>query len=555
MNNHSYTMEVITQQSGDQTKIVFASICNIKTKELYIADNMNDILSYIISNGITRIYIQDFNYVASYIFNWLLNNDIPYVETWGGMQTDMGYNCFTSTGGAMYYIKLLINSNKKQTCEFRSARSKTMSTLHDLCKEKAYNVNIMDIDECDDTIQVDSNPSDDIKEYVAGRTVALAMVMEQVLKKSKHLTVGSDAMADWLKRDEKHLPDMPSIPDFIESNFRLAYRGGFNYLNPIYKDKKIDDGLVLDVNSLYPYVMYKFNMPYGLPKYSTDRPLGPDKEYSICHIDITAKLKDKGIPCISSMSSANLEYGIVNEYLDKVKNMEAFVTNFDLELILNNYDIINIDYIDKYVFKHKSGFFNNFIKHHYRIKKESYGAIRQTSKLWLDSLYGRFGIKTNAYKTKPVIDNKALKFINSKQLDDNAVRYLPIAVFITSIARYVMIGHASKVIDRLIYMDTDSLHITGCDIPKDIKISAELGDFKIEERFINAKYLGVKNYIHDVKYDDGIKTIVKMAGAPDLVRNQINWDNFKHGSVIPGKKIMVSMNGGYVRRITKYTIS
>lgn len=555
MNNHSYTMEVITQQSGDQTKIVFASICNIKTKELYIADNMNDILGYIINNSITKIYIQDFNYVASYIFNWLLNNDIPYVETWADMKTNMGYNCFTSTGGAMYYIKLLINSNKKQTCEFRSARSKTMSTLHDLCKEKAYNINIMDMNECDDTIQVVNNPSDDDKEYVAGRTVALAMVMEQVLKKSKHLTVGSDAMNDWLKRDKDHLPDMPSIPDFIESNLRLSYRGGFNYLNPIYKNKTIDNGLILDVNSLYPFVMYSFDMPYGIPEYSTDYPLGPDKEYSICHINITAKLKNNGIPCISSMSSTNLEYGIVNEYLDNVEDMEAFVTNFDLELILNNYDITNIDYIDKYVFKHKSGFFSNFIDYHYGIKKESYGAIRQTSKLWLDSLYGRFGIKTNVYKTKPVIDNNALKFINSKQLDDKAIRYLPIAIFITSIARYVMIYYASQVRDRLIYMDTDSLHITGCDIPRDIPISTELGDFKIEEEFIRAKYIGIKNYIHDVKCDNSIKTIVKMAGAPDLVRNKVNWDNFKSGSVIPGKKIMVSMNGGYVRRITKYTIS
>jgi hypothetical protein len=118
-----------------------------------------------------------------------------------------------------------------------------------------------------------------------------------------------------------------------------------------------------------------------------------------------------------------------------------------------------------------------------------------------------------------------------------------------------MIYYASQVRDRLIYMDTDSLHITGCDIPKDIPISTELGDFKIEEEFIKAKYIGIKNYIHDVKCDDSIKTIVKMAGAPDLVRNKVNWDNFKSGSVIPGKKIMVSMNGGYVRRITKYTIS
>ena len=49
----------------------------------------------------------------------------------------------------------------------------------------------------------------------------------------------------------------------------VAINGGFTYLNPIYKEKEVGEGVVLDVNSLYPSVsvMYDRLIPYGYPVY------------------------------------------------------------------------------------------------------------------------------------------------------------------------------------------------------------------------------------------------------------------------------------------------
>ena len=46
----------------------------------------------------------------------------------------------------------------------------------------------------------------------------------------------------------------PQLNYEIDHDMRQAYKGGFTYLNPIYKEKDIGGGVVLDVNSLYPSV-------------------------------------------------------------------------------------------------------------------------------------------------------------------------------------------------------------------------------------------------------------------------------------------------------------
>ena len=56
------------------------------------------------------------------------------------------------------------------------------------------------------------------------------------------------------------------VPEY-DADVRQSYRGGFTYANPRYTDQTIGAGIVLDVNSLYPSVMYYEPLPYGDPIY------------------------------------------------------------------------------------------------------------------------------------------------------------------------------------------------------------------------------------------------------------------------------------------------
>ena len=549
----SYTLDVITRQDNNRTDICFGCLCNIKTDKLFVINSVDDIIGTIMSNKIRNIYIQDFSYVASYLYYYLISHDIKYNDS-NKFNFDgrMAYTAFSSEGGAMYYIKLFFKDGQQFCCEFKSSRNKSMSLLRDL--QTSFNIDIdYEINDDDNTLQLSScdDLSEDIMENTCARAVALAHVMKKLLSSGNtKLTIGSDAMRQWQKLDGMHFPSMPRIDDELDSKFRLAYRGGFTWLNDVFKNKELGHGFVMDVNSLYPFVMRSFPLPCGEPHHTYEV---PSNTLYIAHVIIySATLKEGGIPCISNMNRCDGSKGSVisNEYLEYIDNMEVWLTNFDLELVMINYDV-EITPIEYYYFDKVEGCFNNFIDTNYEVKKTSRGAKRQIAKLNLDSLYGRFGIKIGRHKTMPIIEDGVLKFVNSEVLKDNTIRYLPMAIFITSIARYLIIRTALEIIDRVVYIDTDGIHIVGDDIPDVFDIGNELGEWKIEAEFNRAKYIGLKTYIHD---EVNGETVVKMSGAPEEVRKNINWDNFKTGTTVPGKIMMRSIPGGYVRYKTKYKI-
>ena len=549
----SYTLDVITRQDNNRTDICFGCLCNIKTDKLFVINSVDDIIGTIMSNKIRNIYIQDFSYVASYLYYYLISNNIKYNDS-NKFNFDgrMAYTAFSSEGGAMYYIKLFFKDGQQFCCEFKSSRNKSMSLLRDL--QTSFNIDIdYEINDDDNTLQLSScdDLSEDIMENTCARAVALAHVMKKLLSSGNtKLTIGSDAMRQWQKLDGMHFPSMPRIDDELDSKFRLAYRGGFTWLNDVFKNKEIGHGFVMDVNSLYPFVMRSFPLPCGEPHHTYEV---PSNTLYIAHVIIySATLKEGGIPCISNMNRCDGSKGSVisNEYLEYIDNMEVWLTNFDLELVMINYDV-EVTPIEYYYFDKVEGCFDNFIDTNYEIKKTSRGAKRQIAKLNLDSLYGRFGIKIGRHKTIPIIEDGVLKFVNSEVLKDNTIRYLPMAIFITSIARYLIIRTALEIIDRVVYIDTDGIHIVGDDIPDVFDIGKELGEWKIEAEFNRAKYIGLKTYIHD---EVNGETVVKMSGAPEEVRKNINWDNFKTGTTVPGKIMMRSIPGGYIRYKTKYKI-
>ena len=74
----SYTIDVITRQNNNKTSICFGCLCNIKNDDLLVINSIDDLIGTIIYNKIRNIYIQDFSYVASYIYYYIISNNIQY---------------------------------------------------------------------------------------------------------------------------------------------------------------------------------------------------------------------------------------------------------------------------------------------------------------------------------------------------------------------------------------------------------------------------------------------------------------------------------------------
>ena len=106
------------------------------------------------------------------------------------------------------------------------------------------------------------------KEYIKNDVLIVAQALNVLFKENlKKMTQGSNALNDFKniiskRRFERYFPPLEKWAD---EDIRKAYKGGFTYLNPIYKEKDVEEGIVLDVNSLYPSVMYNSYLPYCRP--------------------------------------------------------------------------------------------------------------------------------------------------------------------------------------------------------------------------------------------------------------------------------------------------
>ena len=80
------------------------------------------------------------------------------------------------------------------------------------------------------------------------------------------MTIASNAINNFRDHFKGFRLKYPLLPLEIDKDIRKSYRGGFTYVNDVWKEKEVGRGVVLDVNSLYPSCMCSpYALPYGQP--------------------------------------------------------------------------------------------------------------------------------------------------------------------------------------------------------------------------------------------------------------------------------------------------
>lgn len=367
------------------------------------------------------------------------------------------------------------------------------------------------------------------------------------------MTIGSDALSFYKKIQpnfEKYFPELEKLEDTF---IRESYKGGFTYLNPIYKGKEGKNGLVLDVNSLYPSVMRNEKLPFGKPIYFTGK-YKEDNLYDLYvqKIICSFELKENMIPTIQIKKNSLYE---PTEYLTSSKGeiVCLTLTSVDLKLFLEHYNVYDIEYLDGYKFKSNTGFFTTYIDYwsanKIKSKKEKNFAMYRISKLMLNSLYGKFGLNPMQGSKMPYITEDDTIGYHILPKEERKGIYIPIATFITSYGRKKTI-ETSQIIsdytrnkygkDLYIYSDTDSIHVElekADELKEFVNIDDYiLGYWKEESHFTRGKYLRQKCYIE--QNEDKLNTTI--AGMPKKLGKYVNFDNFEEGFTT--EKLNISEN-------------
>lgn len=520
------------------------------------------------------LYFHNLKFDGSFIVNWLLKNGFTHSEN----PKAKTFNTTISGMGQWYIVDICYGykGNKKQHTVIYDSLKKLPFPVKKIAVDFKLPLEKGDIDYHTER-PIGHVITDEEYKYIKNDIEIIADALEIQFKQGLiKMTNGSDSLNDLKnilskKTFENHFPVFSLEMD---NEVRLAYRGGFTWLNEKWKNKIIHHGMVFDVNSLYPSQMYDKMLPYGYPIFFNDE-YETDENYPLYIQKIRCEfyLKEDKIPTIQIKGDDRFKG---TEYLknSKGESVELVLTNIDLELIKENYDMYDVEYLGGWKFKAKSGLFKQFIDKWTLIKinPDNDGAIKLLAKLMLNALYGKFATNPDITGKIPYLkDDGSIGFrMGDEEFKDPV--YTPMGVFITSYARELTIRTAQSCYERIIYCDTDSIHLTGTEIPESIKHlihDDNLGMWQHESTFKRAKYIRQKTYIQElyekqnakgkwVRADEStherIKTSVKCAGMPDNIKKEVTFDNFEIGFSAFGKLVPKQVDGGVVLVDSIFTI-
>ena len=360
---------------------------------------------------------------------------------------------------------------------------------------------------------------------------------------------------------------IPLISDDIYKDISKAYTGGHVDVYDMYSTDEVHS---YDYASMYPAQMHKFDFPVGkIDKFEgnplnagyTIKQLSDSKAFILCDIYV-----DKSInrPTYQTHIKINNDTRTMCA-TGLFKNQWVYVPElFYYENLTNGLIKIMPDSIIRGYTFDSAKLFEKFIEDLFKIKNyvTKDNPMYLISKILMNSLYGRFGLKQELTEFNIIDTANIEEFVNGKQISDiikfentnksmiivkkeqdqvHLESSVSIAAAVTSYARMEM---APLLLDDtldILYIDTDSAKckqkITDIEKYKHLDHSG-LGALKYEETYSESIFLLPKVYGGIIK--DSAKELIKIKGF----KNKTEFDSLKD-ILFKNREIVLSQNKMY----------
>lgn len=551
-----FTADFETTTDPLDCRVWACGICSInETHSFKYGNSLEWFIEFAKNNTGSTFYFHNLKFDGEFILCYLFEHGYKHVTDRKKLKTKT-FTTLISDKGQFYSLEICFNKNEYKTEKITIYDSLKILPFSVEAIAKGFNLPIskleIDYEEKREIGHILTQQEIDyLRNDVEIMSRALLTLFNQDLRQ---MTQGSNALYDYKKIvGKKNFSKWFPIPDY-DFDVRQSYKGGFTYCDPRKQGQDIGEGIVLDVNSLYPAVMYDRPLPYGEGIFFEGK-YEPDKLYNLYVQMFTCQfeLKENYIPTIQLKN--NLSF-MPTAYLSSSEDEEVTMclTSVDLDLFFEHYHVYNITYHSGWKFKSTTGLFKEYIDKWNAVKMESTlngnKAMRTLAKLMLNALYGKFALNPNVQSKIPYYDNGIIKYTLGEKETRKPI-YIPVGTFITAWARHKTITSAQKVYDRFLYADTDSLHLIGTEIPKGLEVDpVKLGAWKHESTFTRARFVRQKTYIEEI---DGELNIT-CAGMPSRCYKNVTWNNFIAGSSFEGKLQFTHVQGGIVLKDIDFTI-
>ncbi len=541
-----YSADFETNNNEDDCRVWAWGMINIFTEKYIEGNSIDSFMKQILGKPIV-IYFTNLAFDGEFILHWLFNNKFKYTEK---PVRSKQFRTIISEFGRWYELRICYRGTITVIREMLNLVNMSVEDMANRFKlEQKKGI----IDYSDR--EINHTITEEEHDYLHNDVLIPAKILRLLYESDiKSMTLGVAAMKmykNMIGTDEYNRL-FPNIREHDE--MRKAYRGGYTYLNKKYKNIDIGKGLVLDVNSMYPACMKYCKLPYGVPKIVKGRYNGDTKDHVYIQVlSCVFELKKNKLPTIQLKK--NFMFAS-NEYLENSDGniVTLYLTNLDLDLFLEHYNIYCVTWHYAWVFNAKVGLFDKYIDYWIDVKvtseKDGNYGMRQLSKLMLNILYGKFGTALERRSKIPYMEDGEIHY-KSSEIEHVDGDYLPVAIFTTAYARDKIIRSAMAVYDRFIYADTDSLHLEGTGYPTGVDIDPyRLGAWKIENKFNQARFIKQKTYIE--MFGDDLT--VKAAGMSKPAKRNVTYDNFKVGFHIQGNLKKKRVKGGIMLYDNEFTI-
>lgn len=335
------------------------------------------------------------------------------------------------------------------------------------------------------------------------------------------MTLPSLAMRLWRMTLDTHI--MTPKNRHLKSIEREAYTGGRTECLKPGKYKKVR---VYDINSQYPTVMMNGVFPVDYRGAWVDEYQGNHGIYRL-RFNQTNRVS---LPVLHVKTDDGLRF---------VYEGEGTYTQPEIERLLHVGG--NIEVYEGYEYYRMGNPFRKFIDKWYTIRKQAIArddeGLAYVCKILMNSLYGKFGQAEEGWsvevwdqekKAQKLEDDAEFRdfgdCVQVKHKREQEFVFVGIAAYVTAQARMLIYGYAENAQangNDVIYMDTDSLHVTG---KSTLPIGPELGQLKLEYEG-RAVYVGKKLYT----LLDGEKAKIKVKGVGRQIKRYVVGTREKRG--------------------------
>lgn len=578
--------ETTTKRPGDTegARVWAWAVCDIHNPDDYTIDkDMKTFMRWIGEHPGT-FYFHNLRYDGRYIVDYLFKNGWEFVPN--RPKRTKQFTCMVSRLGQWYSITMRMWSKAQK----KSVLIKIQDSLKLLPLSVKQVAKAFDLDEGKGELDYETwrpeghELTDEERDYIRRdvQIMAKALNICVIQEGMDKLTIGGNAMASWKKGIGKNWRAIcPKLGNICDTQIRQAYRGGFTYCMPAFRDVDIYDGISVDFNSMYPSMMISKMFPYGEPV-PFEGEYVPDMFHPLYvqRMLVSWKLRPEGIPFLKPSTNGIFDE---HEYPAEVEEpVDIWISSVDFELMKIMYEIDVWEFKGGWKFCAMPGvrLFGEYVSYWGERKQKATGPRRLIAKLYLNNLYGKFATRPDPVTKMPALssDGTMVAMVDSncypaRDLETGEMKkvdlstrppepvYIPIAVFCTAWARDTLLRAAMANRDRFVYCDTDSMHLLGTDEPSDIPIDDnKLCYWKVEGRFKHARHLRAKTYIWDL--NDQFEVVC--AGMPDNIKEHVTWENFHEGfsncddagNVIPGwgKLLSRTVDGGVLLYEGKFEI-